>query len=180
MSEAWAHIANARRLLYGPAFDELAAALIEAARDAGRRIAADAALAALRNCRREFEADPLIGPLPQSELALGRALAALGPFERVFPSGPVKVSETERLAMATLGSIIYDLASELDPNSKACRALMEAAHDLECDDPANARSDVLSSRWRAVVRAAYALAPFGVAGFRRGLRRKRGRYGRRP
>lgn len=180
MSEAWAQIAHARRLLYGPAFDELAAALIQAARDSSKRVAADAALAALRNCRREFEADPLIGPLPQSELALGRALAALGPFERSFPPEPARVSETERLAMATLGAIIYDLAAELDPNSTACRALMEAAHDLECDDPENARSDVLSSRWRAVVRAAYALAPFGISGFRRGLRRKRGRYGRCP
>jgi hypothetical protein len=179
MSEAWQHLALARRVRCGPSFGGLEAALREAARDASRRGAADEALAALADCRREFEADPLIGPLPQSELALGRALAALGPVEWSAHAGRAKVSEAERLAMATLGAMIYDLALDYPPKSRARRALMEAAHDLERDDPENARGEVLNSRWRAVVKAVYALAPFGFAGLRLGLRRKRGRHGRR-
>lgn len=178
--QSWSHIALARRTLSRPGFDELRATLREVARiDAQRGEKAEAALVALAACRREFDADPLIGPLPQSLVALGQALEALEPIERAACSWRRRmVGQAERLAIASLGAMIYERAKEY-PASRARSALMSVAHDLECDDPANGCVDVLDARLRALNEAAHELASFGLAGVLLGLRRKRARDGRR-
>lgn len=178
MNPSWQFIALSRRTIYRLAFDHLEVILRELARvDEGKREQAVAVLNALTVCRREVENDPCIGPLPQSEVCLGQALAELGsvgPAPRIDPH----VSETIRYAIMMLASIMYDLG-EIYPRSAARKALLKAAHVLERDDTSNARSINLNSRLRALSEAAYKLAPFGFGGVRRGLRIERDQHGRR-
>lgn len=172
MSGTMAHLALARRTLhrYG----------VEALRDKLKALCrtgweASAALRALETCAREVEADPCIGPLPQSQVAFGQALADLA----ACPRRPVNIDDAmtpvqtgpaaRRMSGPTLSfirlgaTVAYDLASERPP-SQARREVLDAAHALELDDPALDDPAEVDRRITRLFRASNDLEEFGLWG----------------
>lgn len=136
LGEAWRFIAYARSDVYRRGLDALDAAARAAGREPERRAAVDVVIAAAAVCRREIEHDPCIAPLPQSEVALGRALATLRP---VSPAPCGRCAELEEwlssLARA-YGTLLHDIAATRYRPSRKRKAVMDAAHALEVGDGA--------------------------------------------
>jgi len=173
---SWSFVAIARLTVWRLGLDELETRLRNLARsDAQKSERAIEVLGALAICRRELEADPCIGPLPQSQVAFGQALADLA----ACPRRPVNIDDAmtpvqtgpaaRRMSGLTLSiirlgaTVAYDLASERPP-SQARREVLDAAHALELDDPALDDPAEVDRRITRLFRASNDLEEFGLWG----------------
>lgn len=154
LGEAWQFIALARNEVYRRGLDGLEADARHVARGPERRAKAEAVAAAVTSCLREVEQDPCTGPLPQSWVALGQTLAALGPVSAAPCWQCDALGHWLGRVGRPYGVLLHDIARTRYLVSQRREAFLGAAHELEkCQGPS---ADVVNAI-RQLDRAGWAL-----------------------
>lgn len=125
------HLSHGRREIVGRGLDSIAAAARCAGDVPELRKLATVVVAAADVCRQELDRDPLTGPFPQSEAALGQALAALGPLGSAPCRKCIEFEEWLRSLAAAYGTLVYDIAATRYRPSRRRGAVLGAAHKVE-------------------------------------------------